>query len=148
MSFVHHHRTIQVAVALYAIVVIPGYGWHLVPGCGHDHCRYAHEPDVVHTHCGHSHHGDHCHHHAANTSAVEGTGQEENGLSSKPSLELGHNACGICQILAKAQVRAVAVEDLTRCQLPDKPPSTCRSLPGAELVAAYSARAPPTSNRA
>ena len=146
MPVAYHHRTIQVAVALYAIVVIPGYGWHLVPGCGHDHCSESQESDGPHTHCGHSHHGDHCQHAAKNVPANESEQAPEKGVNVRSPVDrlYGCHDCGICQFLAKAQVRTVLVEDLSRSQLTEEPLPTIESLAGIDVVTSYSARAPPS----
>ena len=143
-----HHRTIQVAIGLYAIVAVPGYGWHLVPGCGHDHCHVANESDGWYSHCGHSHHGDHCHHHGGEQAPKSDTEQPpQDGLNSHAPVRqlLACHECGICQFLAKAQVRTVALADESSDQLPEEPFAVAECLTGAEVVASYSARAPPSS---
>jgi len=139
MRFLQHHRTIQLAVALYAAVVIPGYGWHLVPGCGHDHCYETADGFQQHAHC-HSH----SHQHATETCGGEHTKQSHaEGLESTINQRSGCHSCGICQILAKAQTRAVAVENLCQGLKPEEPHFALVLLPALDVAVSYSARAPP-----
>ena len=146
MPFANHRQTIQVAIALYAIVVIPGYGWHLVPGCGHDHCHQADESDGPHTHCDHHHHGGHCQHRAAKRAPADASQKpHQDGFHSDSPVTplLACHGCGICQFFAQAQAQAVAFEDQRCCQLPEVPLAVVESLASVDVVASYSARAPP-----
>lgn len=148
MWLIRHRLTVRIALAAYAAIAIPGYGWHLLPGFGHHHGGCHHDTsrhEAGHVAC--HHHGDaHCHEHGSPTPRVcEAKGGSHPHILNlaQPSQVLCCDTCAICQFLAKGQLRVAFAPLVGKWGVTANSDCTAPSLRPIEVLLAYSPRAPP-----